>query len=114
MASKYCSNCPYKQLLSSFLADPSNPRSKILSTCIKCRARDRARYKRKALQPLDSNAPSKRPATARTKPTEAPSIRPPQQNPPPDPLLNLLNLLRLLHPLLLSSPRASYRRINGG
>jgi hypothetical protein len=36
------------------------------------------RNKRKALQPLDANIPSKRPATARTKPTQAPFISPPQ------------------------------------
>ena len=33
--------------------------------------------KRKALEPLDPNVPSKRPAIARTKPTEAPPIPPP-------------------------------------
>src|SRR5437016_3876108 len=74
MASKYCTTCYQRRLLPSFLADTSNPEGKFLNTCIKCRARRKRSYKRKALQPLDPNVPSKRPAIANTKPTEAPLI----------------------------------------
>src|SRR5438045_703890 len=77
MASKCCSKCAHTLPLSSFLADPSNPGSKIRITCIKCRSQERARLKRKALEPLDPNVPSKRPTISRAKPTEAPSIPPP-------------------------------------
>jgi hypothetical protein len=73
MASKCCSRCANTLPLSSFLADPSNPKSKIRLTCIKCRTENRGargRMKRKALESLDPNVPSKRPAITRTKPTE--------------------------------------------
>jgi hypothetical protein len=79
MASKCCSRCANTVLLSSFLKDPSNPKSRVFQLCAKCRAQAAVlRNKRKALQPLDANIPSKRPAAARTKPTEAPFIPPPQ------------------------------------
>jgi hypothetical protein len=76
MASKFCSACTQKLLLSSFLADPFNPSSKIRATCINCRGRvARVRdSKRKALQPFDSNIPSKRPLICRAISTKAPSI----------------------------------------
>jgi hypothetical protein len=74
MASKCCSKCAHTFLLSSFLADPSDSKSKIRKTCIKCRAKAQETYKRKALEPLDPNIPSKRPTIGRTMPTEAPSI----------------------------------------
>src|SRR3982074_1416967 len=77
MASKCCSKCANTFFLSSFLKDPSNPKSRVFQLCVKCRAQATShRNKRKALQPLDANIPSKRPAAARTKPTEAPFIPP--------------------------------------
>jgi hypothetical protein len=80
MASKCCSRCANTHPLYSFLADPSNPKSKIRLTCVKCRTENsgaKARMKRKALESLDPNVPSKRPVITRTKPTEAPLIPPP-------------------------------------
>ena len=63
MESKYCSTCPNKRLLASFLKDASaNPGSKVFATCIPCREKSK---KRRALQPLDPNRPSKRPNLAR-------------------------------------------------
>jgi hypothetical protein len=72
-----CSRCTNTLPLSSFLADPSNPKSKTRMTCIKCPTENpgaRGRMKRKALESLDSNVPSKRPAITRSKPTESPPI----------------------------------------
>jgi hypothetical protein len=60
MSSKYCSSCAQKRLLSCFLLDDSNPVSKVLATCASCRATKARSSKRKALQPIDPNAPSKR------------------------------------------------------
>src|SRR3954452_6588130 len=82
MASKYCSMCAHLLPPASFLPGPSHPKRKPFSTCITCRAVDRGRdrsnrKKRKALQSLDPNVPSKRPALARTKPAEAPLTPPP-------------------------------------
>jgi hypothetical protein len=58
MDSKYCSKCAHKLLLSSFLKDASaDPSSKVFATCIPCRDKSK---KRRALQPLDTNRPSKR------------------------------------------------------
>ena len=74
MASKYCAHCIQKLLLPSFLADPCDPKSKTLTTCINCRARRWEKKKRKALEPLDPNIPSKRPKIGCTKPTKAPLI----------------------------------------
>src|SRR3981081_3340602 len=73
MASKYCSSCTQKRLLSSFLSDTSNLGSKVLATCNICRAYKTRYNKRKALQPLDPNVLAKRrPTKAPTRPT--PSI----------------------------------------
>jgi len=67
MDSKYYSSCLQKQVLSSFLKHTSSDLgSKIFSTCIPCRARNSK--KRKALQLLCPNVPSKRRAI---RPTEA-------------------------------------------
>src|SRR6266536_299574 len=78
MASKRCSKCARLLPPSSFLTGPSHPKSKPFSTCITCRAVDRSnRKKRNALQSLDPNVPSKRPALTRTKPAEAPPLPPP-------------------------------------
>jgi hypothetical protein len=78
MDSKFCSSCYQKRLITSFFKDPSNSKSKVLKTCTMCRSSTlRSQNKRKALQPLAPNVPSKRPAIARTKPAEAPSIPPP-------------------------------------
>jgi hypothetical protein len=63
MASKYCSSCTQKRLLSFFLSDASNPGSKVLATCNICRAHKTKHNKRKALQPLDPNVPAKRRST---------------------------------------------------
>jgi hypothetical protein len=63
MESKCCSVCAQKRVLSCFLKNPSaNPGTKVFSTCIPCR--DKAK-KRRALQPLDANRPSKRPDVSR-------------------------------------------------
>jgi len=92
MASKYCSSCTQKRLLSSFFSDTSNPGSKVLATCNICRAHKTRHNKRKALQPLDPNVPAKRqPTKAPTRPN--PSILPPNPAksrpkatiPPPNP-----------------------------
>jgi hypothetical protein len=80
MAPKCCSKCAHTFPLTSFLKDPSNPKSKSLSFCIQCRTKATASFhkcKRKALKPLEPNIPSKRPAIANTKPRGAPSIPPP-------------------------------------
>src|SRR5882757_5457554 len=79
MDSKCCAKCAHTLSLSSFLKDPSNIKSKSLKLCIKCRTQQRAanttsKNKRRALQSVDPNIPSKRPATARSEPMEAPSI----------------------------------------
>jgi hypothetical protein len=71
MASKCCSKCAYTLPLSSFLKDLSDPKSRSLLYCIKCRAQATAnRNKRKALQSIDPNITSKKPAITRTKSTE--------------------------------------------
>src|SRR5271163_1666287 len=100
MDSKYCSGCLQKLLLSSFLADASaNPGSKVFATCTPCRDR-RSKTKRKALQPLDPNVPSKRrargppKALARPEPVIAPP-NPPESRPEHSTLLHNLPLLRL-------------------
>lgn len=59
MDSKYCSQCLQKLPPSSFLANAAaDPGSKVFKTCIACRGKSRS--KRKALQPLHPNIPSKR------------------------------------------------------
>ena len=75
MASKCYSKCARTLPLSSFLVDPFDAKSQIRVTCDKCRGYGRKSWhKRMALQPLDPNVSSKRPATACTKPTVAPLI----------------------------------------
>src|ERR1700729_814685 len=128
MASKCCSRCAHTLPLSSFLKDPSNPQSKSLATCTTCRTRAQGR-KRKALQSLDPNVPSKRPAIACPEPTDAPSIPllqlrpetpaeslpPPQSrlqtllplSPPPPPPARLQTLLPLPPPPPPPAPRES-------
>jgi hypothetical protein len=80
MALKYCSACIKKLLLSSFLASASaDLGSKVFRTCIPCQDQYK---KRKALQSLDPNIPSKRRARGPLKafPRPEPVIAPP--NPP--------------------------------
>jgi hypothetical protein len=64
MSSKYCSKCPYKLPISSFLKDAlASPSSRVYSTCIQCRSQKNAynSKKRAALQSLDPNIqPAKR------------------------------------------------------
>ena len=73
MASKCCSKCARTLPLSSFLADPSDAKSQIRVNCNKCRGYGRKSwYKRMALEPLDPNVSSKRPATAHLKPIKVP------------------------------------------
>lgn len=113
MDSKCCAKCAHTLPLSSFLKDPSNPKSKSFKFCIKCRTQHRAanttsKNKRKALQLVDPNILSKRPATARSKPTEAPSIPLPHilSEPRPEPPICPLSAAEsrpqapiLIHPL---------------
>ena len=70
MDTKCCSKCAHTRLLSCFLKNASaNLDSKVFSTCIPCRDQSN---KRRALQPLDPNRPSKRrvkPSTT-TRPAE--------------------------------------------
>jgi hypothetical protein len=64
MASKYYSKYIYTYSFSSFLKDPSNPKSKTLSTYILYYSQNRTnKNKRKVLQLLDPNILSKKPAT---------------------------------------------------
>jgi hypothetical protein len=78
MASKCCSKCARTLPLSSFLVDPSDVKSLIRVNCDKCRGYGKKSwYKRMALQPLDPNVSSKRPATAYTRPVDAPPTPPP-------------------------------------
>jgi hypothetical protein len=64
MSSKYCSKCPYKLPISSFLKDAlASPSSRVYSTCIQCRSQKNTSNskKRAALQSLDPNVqPAKR------------------------------------------------------
>jgi hypothetical protein len=77
MPSKCCSKCAHTLPLSSFLKDLSDPKSRSLLLCSKCRAQAITnRNKRKALQSIDPNITSKRPAIGRTKHTEDPLIPP--------------------------------------
>ena len=98
ISSKYCSSCAQKRLLSCFLSDASNPESKVLATCALCRA-SKARSKRKALQPLDPNVPSKRRARGPPKalPHLEPVMAPP--NPPKSRPEHPIPLLRLEAPI---------------
>ena len=92
MESKCCSKCAHTLPISSFLTDPSNPKNKICVTCIKCRGQDKKCWlKRKALQALNPNIPSKRPAIGHTKPRDTPL------NPPP-------YILSKTHPEFLICP----------
>jgi hypothetical protein len=102
---KYYSSCLQKHVLSSFLKDISSDLgSKIFRTCIPCRAKNSK--KRKALQPLCPNVPSKR---RTTRPTEAltrpkllvlPSLLEARPEPTSRPPLSIL-------PLLIPRPLAS-------
>jgi hypothetical protein len=59
--------------LSSFLKDTSaNPSSKVFATCIPCHDKEK---KRRALQPLDPNKPSKRPYMSRPLPSSNLKVR---------------------------------------
>jgi hypothetical protein len=76
MDSKYCSGCLQKRLLSCF---PTNKSGKVLATCNSCRATQANRNtKRKALQELDPNLPSKRRVTGPKTTTTTPSILEPR------------------------------------
>jgi hypothetical protein len=58
MSSKYCSKCPYKLPISSFLKDAlASPSSRVYSTCIQCHNQKNTynSKKRAALQSLDLN-----------------------------------------------------------
>lgn len=78
MDSKYCSSCLQKRLLSCFSTTSTG---KVLATCNSCRAKKN--NKRKALQELDPNLPSKRCATGSKTPTNAPSTLKARPNPLP-------------------------------
>src|ERR1700755_196487 len=72
MDSKYCSSCHQKRLLSCF---PTNKSGKVLATCNSCRtSQAKSNTKRKALQELDPNLPSKRRDTGPKRTTATPSI----------------------------------------
>ena len=61
MDSKYCSTCLQRYPLSSFCLDASDPTSKVLATCLRCRERRAVwKTKRKALGQLDPNIPTKK------------------------------------------------------
>jgi hypothetical protein len=80
MDSKYCSGCIQKLLLSSI---PRNASGKVLATCISCRVSTaKSNKKRKALQELDPNLPSKRRATGPKRAIPTPSVLKPRPNPP--------------------------------
>src|ERR1700722_16588827 len=79
MDSKYCSSCLQKRLLSCFSATSTG---KVLSTCNSCRTK--GNKKRKALQELDPNLPSKRHVTRPKKTTITPGT--PQLRPNPSSL----------------------------
>ena len=96
MDAKYCSQCVQKLPISSFLANAfANLGTKVFSTCITCRARSK---KRRALQPLDPNIPSKRRAKIPTRsdppiPPTIPVESPPESSilpPPPELCLETL------------------------
>jgi hypothetical protein len=99
MESRYCSSCFQSCLLSCFLLNVSTkPGSKVFKTCIACRVSQQKSKKRKALQPLDPNIPSKRPAISCPKPTKAPLIPPPY-------IQSKTRLESLICPLLLPKSR---------
>jgi hypothetical protein len=76
MDSKYCSGCIRKLPLSCF---PTNASGKVLATCTSCRsAQAKSNKKRKALQELDPNLPSKRCATGPKRATTTPSMLEPR------------------------------------
>ncbi|PMD28775.1 hypothetical protein L207DRAFT_570230 [Hyaloscypha variabilis F] len=122
MESKCCSVCAQKRVLSCFLKNPSaNPGTKVFSTCIPCR--DKAK-KRRALQPLDANRPSKRPDVSRPlfeAPTNPSILLPRAQSLHQShrPSLDLLNLSNVQFSPNLSyqpsrRPQASFLPNNGG
>ena len=76
MDSKYCSGCIRKLPLSCF---PTNASGKVLATCTSCRsAQAKSNKKRKALQELDPNLPSKRCATGPKRAITTPSMLEPR------------------------------------
>ena len=90
MASKYCSQCYSKLLLTSFLLDTdADPASRLYSTCITCREKSR-----------------KRRATARARPQR------PAQRPRVDPLLPVYPLLLLLQYTNRSQARSPLPQIS--
>jgi ATP-dependent DNA helicase PIF1 len=104
MSSKYCSICPYKLPLSSFLKDSlASPGSRVYSTCIECRSKKNTsnNKKRAALRALDPNIqPVKR---IRRSNGPQPTVTCPQAPLPP----NLPIELPLPNPLTeLEPPRA--------
>jgi hypothetical protein len=110
MESKYCSACAQKRVLSCFLKNPSaNPGTKIFSTCIPCREKSK---KRRVLQPLDTNRPSKRPVISRplfetpTKPSILPIQRLIQPQPrAPQPIPPVQHHAQPQEPIPLVQPR---------
>jgi hypothetical protein len=76
MDSKYCSGCIRKLPLSCF---PTNASGKVLATCTSRRsAQAKSNKKRKALQELDPNLPSKRRATRPGRATTTPGMLKPR------------------------------------
>jgi ssDNA-binding Zn-finger/Zn-ribbon topoisomerase 1 len=102
MDSKYCSGYHQKRLLSCF---PTNKSGKVLATCNSCRT-SQAKYntKRKALQLLHPNLPSKRRDIGPKITTATPSI--PQTRPnPPAPIESGLTPRIELEPRLNPAPQ---------
>jgi hypothetical protein len=100
MDSKYCSSCLQKRLLSCFSATSTG---KVLSTCNSCRTK--GNKKRKALQELDPNLPSKRHVTRPKTTTITPGTPQLRPNPPsllePRPVAPSIPQLRPNPPSLL-------------
>jgi hypothetical protein len=112
MEFRYCSSYFQNRLLSCFLLNVSAKlSSKVFKTCIACCISQQKSFKkRKALQPLNLNIPSKKPAINCLKPIEAPLIPPLYiqskthlEYPLPLPKLHLQAPL-LIPPLILKSP----------
>ena len=85
MDSKYCAWCVQKLLLSLFLKDPSNPASKLLSTCASCRVKAAAKRKREDSHPRDPRVPAKNRRAAPPVATLARPELPPRAEPIPPP-----------------------------
>jgi hypothetical protein len=122
MDSKYCSGCYQKRPLSSFAKNGST--SRLLASCaLCCTSQAKSNTKRKALQQLDPNVPTKKRATACTQPKPSipppallesrpeatippnpPESRPETTIPPPNPLESCLELLIHLPNLVESRP----------